>query len=96
LLGQEVEGKLVRANQRVAELEAQVRQLTYDFRRSRRSGLGLPRGLLGDGDADSVGGMTDDSFTTAGEGAGPACAAAASLMHGAVRLRLRVGCCCCP
>jgi hypothetical protein len=61
---QDAEARYTRSAKRVQELEAQVRQLTYDFRRSRRSG-GLPT-LRDFRDDESVGGMTEDSFTTAG------------------------------
>ncbi len=63
---QEAESRYERSSRRIQELEAQIRQLTYDFRRGRRSGQ--THKVLTDGgrDDESVGGLTDDSFTTAG------------------------------
>jgi hypothetical protein len=60
---QDTEAQLARSTKRIRMLEAQVRQLTYDARASRRSGM---HRLADIRDDESVGGMTEDSFSTAG------------------------------
>ena len=68
LTPQDAETRYERASRRIHELEAQIRQLTYDFRRVRKSGH---HALADVDDTESVGGMTEDSFTTAGTTADP-------------------------